>query len=338
MKALAKRVEDRYQSAAAMRSDIERYLSGHPVHAAPPPAPETEVVPAVAPVTATTTMAATRPPADDEDDTTGRNALLILLGVLVVGLIALAAFFLPRLFESAPEDVQVPNLIGLTEREASLEIVDAGLQVGRIDREASATVEADHVIRQSPNRDTYAAPGSTVDLVVSLGKPEVEVPYVVGPSRQDARDALESLDLKVKMVEEDSDEPRDEVLRTDPSQGTRVRAGSTVTVFWSDGPEEVPDVVGMTQAEAEKAIRDAGFTPDAVPYGGETTEPKGTVVRQSPAGGTADQGDTITIFISTYEEPTPTPTPTPTDTTSPSPTDSPTLPTESPQPRPSRSG
>ena len=33
MKALAKRLEDRYQSAAAMRSDIERYLAGRPVQA-----------------------------------------------------------------------------------------------------------------------------------------------------------------------------------------------------------------------------------------------------------------------------------------------------------------
>jgi NAD(P)-dependent dehydrogenase (short-subunit alcohol dehydrogenase family)/predicted Ser/Thr protein kinase len=37
MKALAKRVEDRYQSAAAMRSDIERYLAGRPVQAAAVP-------------------------------------------------------------------------------------------------------------------------------------------------------------------------------------------------------------------------------------------------------------------------------------------------------------
>ena len=39
MKALAKRLEDRYQSAAAMRSDIERYLAGRPVQA-PVPVPE----------------------------------------------------------------------------------------------------------------------------------------------------------------------------------------------------------------------------------------------------------------------------------------------------------
>ncbi len=41
MKSLAKRVEDRYQSAAAMKADIERYLAGHPIQApavVPPPA------------------------------------------------------------------------------------------------------------------------------------------------------------------------------------------------------------------------------------------------------------------------------------------------------------
>ena len=46
MKSLAKRVEDRYQSAAAMRSDIERYLAGRPVARAwSRPAPPTALAP-----------------------------------------------------------------------------------------------------------------------------------------------------------------------------------------------------------------------------------------------------------------------------------------------------
>ena len=59
MKSLAKRVEDRYQSAAAMRSDIERYLAGRPVHAVvpPPPPPPTGV-----PVRTTRPTTATTPP------------------------------------------------------------------------------------------------------------------------------------------------------------------------------------------------------------------------------------------------------------------------------------
>ena len=50
MKSLAKRVEDRYQSAAAMKADIERYLAGHPIQApAVVPAPaDTQYVPSAA--------------------------------------------------------------------------------------------------------------------------------------------------------------------------------------------------------------------------------------------------------------------------------------------------
>src|SRR5919107_1012372 len=51
MKALAKRVEDRYQSAAAMRTDIERYLAGRPVHAPVPPPPPTPTIPSAAATT-----------------------------------------------------------------------------------------------------------------------------------------------------------------------------------------------------------------------------------------------------------------------------------------------
>ena len=54
-----------------------------------------------------------------------------------------------------------------------------------------------------------------------------------------------------------------------------------------------------------------------------STEPKGTVVDQSPAGGQPQpQGTDINLFVSTYEEPTEEP--------SEDPTDLPTDPTESP--------
>ena len=57
-----------------------------------------------------------------------------------------------------------------------------------------------------------------------------------------------------------------------------------MTVFFSDGPEKVPDVVGMRQPEAERMLRDAGFVPEVV-ESSSTTEPKGTVIQQSPPAG-----------------------------------------------------
>jgi beta-lactam-binding protein with PASTA domain/predicted Ser/Thr protein kinase len=329
MKSLAKRVEDRYQSAAAMKADIERYLSGHPIQApAVVPVAETQYV--APPPDATTTMAAAAvgaPPPRQDEPRRGRTGWWVLAGILVVALLAGGAYLLnDLLFEKAPERVAVPNLVGLTEDQARLEIGDKGFEVGRVDRETSDTVPADTVIEQTPNRDVFADPGTSIDFVLSLGKPEVEVPYVVGTPRKEARAAMVEQNLKVRFEEQDSDEPRYQVLSTNPPAGTSLAEGTTVVIVYSDGPEKVPDVRGLQQRAAERAIREAGFVPD-VRVDAASVEPKGTVVDQIPVGGTADQNSTITIFVSAYEEPVP-----PTET----PTETPTVPTETPTTTPRR--
>jgi beta-lactam-binding protein with PASTA domain/predicted Ser/Thr protein kinase len=329
MKSLAKRVEDRYQSAAAMKADIERYLSGHPIQApAVVPVAETQYV--APPPDATTAMAAAAvgaPPPRQDEPRRGRTGWWVLAGILVVALLAGGAYLLnDLLFEKAPERVAVPNLVGLTEDQARLEIGDKGFEVGRVDRETSDTVPADTVIEQTPNRDVFADPGTSIDFVLSLGKPEVEVPYVVGTPRKEARAAMVEQNLKVRFEEQDSDEPRYQVLSTNPPAGTSLAEGTTVVIVYSDGPEKVPDVRGLQQRAAERAIREAGFVPD-VRVDAASVEPKGTVVDQIPVGGTADQNSTITIFVSAYEEPVP-----PTET----PTETPTVPTETPTTTPRR--
>ena len=323
MKALAKRLEDRYQSAAAMRSDIERYLAGRPVHAVIPAAPATTMIPPVDPTSDTTAVRPAVPPTD-EDDRGSRTGVLVALGILIALLLAAAAFFvLPRMFDNPVQQTQVPNLIGLTEKEARAAVGDAGLSVGTVDFQSDPRVPKDKVISQDPNRDQYVAPGSSINFVVSTGQPLVTVPSVVGQDKAAAQAALQNAHLKVVLRQAKSDEPPGQVLSTDPAGGQSVPRGTTVTVTYAQGPEQVPDVVGMQQAEAEKAIRDAGFQPDVV-ESSNTTEPKGTVIQQSPkAGQTADQGSTVTILVSSYEPPTTSPSPTP------SPTTSPTLPTPS---------
>ena len=161
------------------------------------------------------------------------------------------------------------------------------------------------------------------------------MPDVVGLSRQDARTTLEGAGLEVREQEEESDEEAGQVIRTDPSQGESVADGTTVTVFYSDGKEEIPDVVGMMQPQAKNAIRNAGFQVDVI-ENPNTTEPAGTVLSQSPQAGTpADQGTTVTLVVSSFVEPTETPTE-PTE----SPTESTTLPpvTERLSSRPGRAG
>jgi serine/threonine-protein kinase len=324
MKALAKRVEDRYQSAAAMRADIERYLAGHPVRATAPPLPPDLPTTVAAPYggdpnTSTSTQpVAGDPQYDDDDDRGNRTWLFVLLGALLVALIIAGALLLPQLFEEAPEQVQVPDLIGMTEAEARAAIGDAGLSVGQPEYVADPDVAKDKVISQDPNRDTFVDPGATVTITVSTGKPMTSVPPLVGLSRSEARASLEEANLVAVFDEVDSDEPRGQVIESRPPAGEQVPEGSRVTVLVSDGPEKVPNVVGMTQREAESTLRQSGFEV-FVATSDDTTEPKGTVIDQNPNEGTeAPEGSSVTIVVSTYEEPTETP----------SPTDTATLPTE----------
>jgi serine/threonine-protein kinase len=105
-----------------------------------------------------------------------------------------------------------------------------------------------------------------------------------------------------------------------------VAEGSTVTVFFSDGPEEVPNVVGKQEDVARQILENAGFTVKVFTDDSPTDKEPGTVLEQTPeAGTTQPSGTQIVLIVSTYVKPSesPSPSPSPSDSTSPSPSGSP---------------
>ena len=301
MKSLAKRVEDRYQSAAAMRSDIERYLAGHPVHVTPPPPPFDPPTT----VTSPTAVVAPVPPPEEEEDRGTRPGLLVFLAILLVIVLGLAAYLLPKMFASPSDQVQVPRLAGLTADQARAKLADAGLEVGKPDYGFSDKVPANHVISQTPAADEFVDKGSTVTFTLSRGTHPTKVPYVIGQTRSQARASLEDAHLTPVFQPVESDQPKGTVVDTDPAAGEQVPRDTQVPVSISRGPQKVPNVVGLTQAEAEQKLRDAGFTPSASPDN-SSTEPKGTVTGQTPdAGQTLQQGATVFITVSAFEPSSP---------------------------------
>ena len=212
----------------------------------------------------------------------------------------------------------------MSRAQAAQRLADEDLTLGDVERRASEDVPRGRVISQDPEPGSFLPPGDPVDVVISTGKPEVVVPDVLGDDRADARNELEDLDLKVKLVEEDSDEPRNTVVEMDPRPATSVSVGSLVTLYYSDGPEQVPSVLGMTEEQATRALKRAGFSVN-VTYDSETRAERGTVLEQSPeAFRELPAGTTVVITVSAYEEPTPTPSETVTETSEP-PTPSPTV-------------
>ncbi|MEO7943296.1 MAG: Stk1 family PASTA domain-containing Ser/Thr kinase, partial [Marmoricola sp.] len=299
MKALAKNLGDRYASAAAMKGDIDRYLEGKPVQAPFVPA----AVAGSRPTDDPTQVTSLAPAADEEETGRKRRGPIILLVLLLVALIVAALVFGPKLFTAAPEQQSVPTITGLTRAQAERTIRDGGLQVGDVSTAASKEVAKGRVISQEPQAGDLVSPDDKVGFVVSAGRPRVDLPDVVGQNKDDAADQLRSDGLRVVLTQRDADDPTDEVVEMQPPAGTAVADGTKVTLFWSDGPEDVPSVVGKTEGEATKLIEDAGFKVSRV-TDSSTKSKKGTVLQQSPAAGqTLDKGSTVTIVVSTYEAP-----------------------------------
>jgi serine/threonine-protein kinase len=324
MKSLAKRVEDRYQSAAAMRDDIDRYLAGRPVQAPLAPADTaTTFIPAAAPAfeTASTQVVPGGHRTEPDEPERRRTAPLILLGLLLAAIVAAAAIAGPKLLGSSDNQVTVPSVVGMTQDQATrpIEAVEGGNLTVNATAEASDSIETCRVISQDPSENSSVDPGTSVTIVVSSGKPDVQIPDVIGDNKDSAKDQLSALGLKVKLKAADSDENKDNVISVSPDVGSMVKSGTEVTLTYSKGPKEVPDVVGKTEAKATQILEDAGFKVDSLPDTA-STDPKGTVTKQSPQAGTPQNaGSTITILVSTYEPPVITPTPTPTPTGPPTP-------------------
>lgn len=100
----------------------------------------------------------------------------------------------------------IPDLKGLQRREAEARIRSAGLQVGILSEEYSATVPVDAVISQNPRPPGQVAKGVLIDLVVSKGKSpqQITVPNFIGESMQSVLARIESLHLKVGRIRETS--------------------------------------------------------------------------------------------------------------------------------------
>jgi eukaryotic-like serine/threonine-protein kinase len=320
MKALAKPIEERYQSAAAMRADIERFLAGKPVIAPAVPMDEaTSFIPAEAPAEATSIFTGSALPEADERH---RRWPLVLLAVVILALLVAAAVFGSKLFSSAPQQQSVPSVVNMTTKQAQARLHDAGLDLGRVTREASEDVPKGRIITQDPDPLSMLPPGGPVDVTVSTGKPDVIVPYVVGQDKDTARQELVDRGLRVKLVKQQSDEDRGLVTGTDPNPAQSVSKGTVVTVFWSAGPRQVPLVVGMTEAKARATLTARGFNVQ-VAHDSETVATKGEVLKQNPDAGSAQkQGSTVVITVSTYVQPSETPsTSAPPQTPEPSPTE-----------------
>lgn len=330
LKSLAKNREDRYPSATAMLADLQRVAQGLDVGAPPTDSWATEVLPAAglasARTAATTQMAAvpshapaaamaatsTSLPAVATDDSANeatkarkrRTAIIATVVLIALLLIGGSVWALTR-GTAAPESVAVPNVVGLTQAEAKTQIEQAGFTWElNPDKVTSDTVAEGSVASTDPAAGTQAEKGATVRVTISSGPDSVTLPdNLVGMSPDDARKAIEALGLKWELdsskVASDT-VPEGKIAQTNPSPGSKVKAGQTIRAYLSSGSDQVdvPDLSGMTQDQARSTLKSVGLELGNV-TSVDSEKEKDRIVEQDPATGTkVKKGTTVGVSVS----------------------------------------
>ncbi len=328
LRAMAKDPAQRYQSAADMRTDIQRALSGVPVAAAPGYA-STQRMAGGATMTAGPTRAIPGyqygPEEEDGYGGTGsrrrRTWLLWAIGaILVLAVLGGVAY---AFFGGGGSGTAVPQVDGLPVAKAESQLTKAGLKF-TVHTKNSSTVGKGIVISTNPPNGNKVAAGTVVALDVSGGPAKVKVSNVVGMQEAQAQNTLQQQQFNVKTVTDSaSTKPQGTVVRQSPQAGTLRLPGTTVTIYVSGGGSAVPNVVGDPAATAQQILQSQGFNVQVNTVAGPAGALPGLVFHQSPAAGqNLAPGATVVIFVAAQPSPTPT-TPTPTPTT-PTPTPSPT--------------
>jgi serine/threonine-protein kinase len=255
---------------------------------------------------------------DDEEAARRKRRIFAIVGVvallLIAGVIVLAMTLGGKTKPPAPvvAKVPVPTVVHLDQGAAVQALTLAGLTTGTITQQSTDNAaDVGKVLDSNPTGGSMVAKGSTVDLTVGKAPDTVAVPPVVGLTSDQAHTALTTAGFtSVDTNNVDSVKPAGTVISVDPKEGTQVPLSQRVTLQVSSGKAAIPDVKGKTQADAEKILRDAGFTNVTVQSAESDAVPQGSAVGTEPGAGTSATADTpITLLIAVPTPPTTTTTP-----------------------------
>lgn len=247
-------------------------------------------------------------PEEDEDDVVSPalDKTMTVFGIIGALIIAVVIFFIvgrvTGLFggfsgrdketsniTTNSEYVIVPDCVDKSQEDAVELLLDAELDY-KVKEVEDDSEKVGVVLRQTPEKDAKVDKGTIVTLYVNVANETEKIPDVYGMSLENGRNQLEDLGLKVKVENVFSDTvDENDIVKTSPKKGEKVKLGSTVTIYVSKGKEtktvEMPDLVGKDLDDAEYVLKKAKLEVGSVDEKYSDTYKKGQVIWQSEDAG-----------------------------------------------------
>ncbi|WP_440695678.1 Stk1 family PASTA domain-containing Ser/Thr kinase [Clavibacter nebraskensis] len=262
--AMAKDRYARFQTAGDFRTDLDLAAAGT---LAPREAPTHDVGATLfgAPAGPSSSQQALRQLGVDDDRTVRTQSRppvpWIWAGVTVVVVILIAVvIWVTNLSSIGPPDISptVPDVAGSTYSSAAGALEEAGLVPLERD-EASTSVAEGLVLRTNPGPGENVASKTEVDVFVSSGPPEVQVPNILNQDEGTATANLQAAGLTVGEVVRQSSPtvPDGVVMQSEPAASQQVDKGSAVKLILSNGKVSMPDVLGQPLSDAQKLLEES---------------------------------------------------------------------------------
>ena len=199
------------------------------------------------------------------------------------------------------ETVEMIELRGKTYEEAMNALNTIGLGIRRAGEESSDQYEQGQIVSQSKEAGSEVEKNTTIDVTISSGAGEFEVPSLAGLDKDAAELKLKEFGLTGNYDFVYSDDiPNGIMVSQTPEAGAKAKKGDTITVMLSRGPEPIVmiDVQNLPEAEAKAQLQALGLgVTTNSDYNDEIAE--GHVISQSIVEGkTVEKGTTVTLTIS----------------------------------------
>jgi eukaryotic-like serine/threonine-protein kinase len=192
----------------------------------------------------------------------------IVAAVALLTAIVLAFFFSLDWLTGHGKEEKVPNVAGQNIVAAKKILESKGFDVEVLDSVFVDSIPRLSVVKQAPEADASVKAGRTVYLTINRAiAPEIEMPTLIGYSFKSAQLMLQSLHLKLGDTSSRPDFAKNAVLEQLYNGkiikgGALIPMGSTISFVLGGGLGSelaVPDLAGLTVAEAMQTIKDLGL-------------------------------------------------------------------------------